>query len=471
MNSSTFIQSAVVPMQTALPVVYIILSLIVTTHVLRFKTDPRASLLWIALVWFAPLLGAFFYYMFGINRISRRAQRLGVSDNPTEIDCTKCGHDFENDKYWQGFCHLGCKITGVHQVGGNRVEILEGIGHIHNEFIDAINSAQKSVFLTTFIFKHDDLGKRVVSALVDAKARGVDVYISLDGFGNILARSWTFRELKKRGLNVHRFLHSYWPWRMPYLNLRNHRKILIADEKIAFTGSLNIGRVGNLETHFKLQGPIINHMCDAFLENWSMSTKAPRPTLDLDNSQIQSGDILARGIKSGPAYPMARTRTFLSGALSAASTSVRIVTPYFVPDKAMLSDIELASLRGVNVELVLPNKSNHRITDWAARRQLKTLLATGCKIYLRDDAFDHSKLMTIDNKWVLIGSSNWDSRSLRLNFEFDIECISEKFAISVNKLIDDKRTASRLLQHADYLKRPRLVVLRDSAARLLLPYL
>jgi cardiolipin synthase len=471
MNSPSFIESIIVPLQTVLPILYVTLSLFVSVHVLRFKTDPRASLLWIALVWFAPLLGAFLYFMFGINRISRRAQRLGVLDTSTNIDCKGCAQSFENDKYWQGFCHLGCKVTGTPQVDGNKIDILEDIDHIHNAFIDAINAAQKSVFLTTFIFKHDDLGKRVVTALANADQRGVEVFISLDGFGNILARSWSFRELKKRGLNVHRFLHSYWPWRMPYLNLRNHRKILIVDQKIAFTGSINIGRVPNLETQFKLQGPIIEHMCDAFLENWAMSTKSQRPTLISPNSTHQSENIIARGIKSGPAYSLPRTRTFLSGALNAASESVRIVTPYFVPDKAMLSDIELASLRGVNVELVLPNKSNHRITDWAARRQLKTLLATGCTIYLRDDVFDHSKIMTVDDRWVLIGSSNWDSRSLRLNFEFDIECVSEKFAASVNEVIDNKQNTSQLLHQADYLKRSRLVVLRDSAARLLLPYL
>ncbi|NNC36620.1 MAG: hypothetical protein EX271_04495 [Acidimicrobiales bacterium] len=471
MDASSFLESIFVPLQTILPIAYVLLALIVTVHVLQFKSDPRASLLWIALVWFAPLLGAIFYFMFGINRISRRAQRLGVSEDATPSDCTNCIEDFDNDKYWQGFCHLGCKVTGTSQVDGNTIDILEGIDHIHNEFIDAINAAEQSIFLTTFIFKHDDLGKRVVAALVDAKARGVEVFISLDGFGNILARSWSFHEMKKRGLNVHRFLHSYWPWRMPYLNLRNHRKLLIVDEKIAFTGSMNVGRVGNLETHFKLQGPIIETMCAAFLENWAMSTKSKRPVLTGCDAQTQTGEIIARGVMSGPAYTFQRTRTMISGALNAASKSVRIVSPYFVPDKAMLSDIRLAALRGVNVELVLPKKSNHRITDWATKRQLQTLLSTGCNIYLRDDSFDHSKLMTVDDRWVLIGSSNWDSRSLRLNFEFDIECVSEIFAMSVNAVFERKRKASKLLSYADYQKRNRFVVLRDSTARLLLPYL
>ena len=416
----------------AVNIALISVSVVLTIHILLHKSDPKASLMWIALVWFAPLFGAAFYLLFGINRISRRAQKLIDHNIQIGNNTAPLVDDFDlADDPWIEFRRLGNHVTDSRRCRGNNVEIIEGISAVHLAMVSAIDGAEKTIVLATYIFRRDDLGLALANALVRADQRGVDVKVLLDGVGNGLWRSRIYRQLKAGGVDVHRFLHSVWPWRMPYLNLRNHRKILIIDGAIGFTGSLNIGRVSNLETHFKIGGPILNQMLTAFDFDWRLAGGSLLPKVFKGPFLKEVGKMEARAIPSGPIYPRERLRWILLGAMGAATKNIRIVTPYFIPDQGLLSGLIMAALRGVTVEVILPKNSNYGFADWAGRRQLQELLRAGCHIYLRDDVFDHSKLMTIDGHWALIGSSNWDARSLRLNFEFDFECEDVTFAIEL----------------------------------------
>jgi len=451
--------------------ILISVSIILTIHILLHKSDPKASLMWIALIWFAPIFGAVFYLLFGINRISRRAHKLMSEEKSQRGEYIEKGDfDFADDP-WIEFRRLGNHVTHSRRCMGNDVEIVEGVDLIHEAMIEVIKSAEKTIALTTYIFRRDKLGKALENALVEADQRGVDVKVLLDGVGNGFIRSRTFRQLRAGGVEVRRFLHSKWPWRMPLMNLRTHRKLLIVDGHMAFTGSMNIGCVRNLETQFKTKGPVISHFLEAFEYDWVLAGGAVLPETFRGPFNKTEGKVAARGILSGPIYRRERLRWVILGAVGAATKNIRIVTPYFIPDQGLLSGLILAALKGVRVDIILPKKSNYPFADWASHRQMKELLRARCHIYHRADVFDHSKLMTIDGHWALVGSSNWDARSLRLNFEFDMECESPEFTAELDGIIIERQSQSDILSWHEYENRSLLVKLRDSMARLLLPYL
>ena len=162
--------------------------------------------------------------------------------------------------------------------------------------------------------------------------------------------------------------------------------------------------------------------------------------------------------------------TFLAG-LSEARQRIRIVTPYFLPDSDLITALSLAAMRGVTVDIVLPQKNNLFYMAWASRALLDELAASGCQIWMTDGPFDHAKMMTVDGVWASIGSANWDPRSLRLNFEFNLECFSPDFVGSLEEIIDQKIANAKQETISTLRNRPISLKLRDNAARLLSPYL
>jgi cardiolipin synthase len=181
---------------------------------------------------------------------------------------------------------------------------------------------------------------------------------------------------------------------------------------------------------------------------------------------------LARGIADGPDENFERLRMTLLGALSVARSSVFVVTPYFLPDATLINSLNVAAMRGVAVNIVLPEENNLRIVQWASTAQLWQVLERGCRVWLTPPPFDHTKLMIVDGAWVLLGSSNWDPRSLRLNFEFDLECYDRELAESLQQWLHDERLRhARTLTLAEVDGRRFPVKLRDGLVRLLSPYL
>ncbi|MGA2661173.1 MAG: phospholipase D-like domain-containing protein, partial [Verrucomicrobiota bacterium] len=185
----------------------------------------------------------------------------------------------------------------------------------------------------------------------------------------------------------------------------------------------------------------------------------------------RSGVVLARGVTDGPDEDFEKLRWTLLGALSIARQSVRVLTPYFLPDPEVVSALNLAAMRGVAVDILLPARNNLPFVQWASRAMWWQVLTHGCRLWLTPPPFDHSKLMLLDGCWVLLGSANWDVRSLRLNFEFDMECYDPELAARLEQLVETKRRAARQVTLAEVNGRPLPSRLRDGVARLLTPYL
>ncbi len=344
----------------------------------------------------------------------------------------------------------------------------------------AIDQAQHSVALSTYIFSNDRAGKWFIDALIRAVQRGVHVRVILDDIGARYSWPSVVRSLRAGGVKVARFLPTLVPGFFSYSNLRSHRKLLITDGRLGFTGGCNIreGHVLSLnpsyviqDLHFRLEGPIVRQMQEVFLQDWAFSTQemlegdAWLPTLS------PAGNVPARGIAAGPDGDVAKRRLTLVGAVTCARSSVMIVTPYFLPEYSLITALNVAALRGVQVDIVLPRENNLSLVQWASTALLWQLLERGCRVWLSPPPFDHTKLMVVDQAWTLFGSGNWDSRSLRLNFEFDIECFDVELAQTLHATACAKRDASRGVSLADVDGRSIPVRLRDGLARLLTPYL
>ena len=240
-------------------------------------------------------------------------------------------------------------------------------------------------------------------------------------------------------------MHSPLPWRMPFLNLRTHKKILVVDGRVGFTGGMNIGGENVLasrprdpvrDTHFHLRGPVVGQLTEAFARDWSFVTNEDLegeewfPAIDGD------GPANARVITSGPDADIQKIEFMVLEAIACAHRSVRIKTPYFLPDERLVTALALAAVRGVAIDIVLPARSNHIDMDWALRANVRPLLQRGCRIWLNPPPFDHSKLMVVDGEWSLIGSANWDARSFRLNFELNVELYDPALAAVLAATID-----------------------------------
>ena len=452
---------------------HVVIATAVTVHTLTHKREVPAAIAWIGIAWLSPILGALLYVGFGINRVKRRARRL--KGPVPDFDAPVTGDISSLDPIERLKVAVG-NITGQEMAVGKVVAVLECGDQGYPRMIAAIESAKLSIRLATYIFRTDEIGMRFIDALIAAHRRGVKIRVLIDGFGGGFLRSSAYHRLHSQGVPVARFLHSLLPWKMPFLDLRLHKKVLVIDGVTAFVGGLNIGAENVLalrpkspvhDLHFQVEGTIVQQIEQEFEDDWSFTTgEAPTET---PSPPERTPGAAARVIVSGPDQEVDQLVLVLLAAVNAARRSIRIATPYFLPDEQLLTALQLATLRGVDVNIVLPGTNNHLLVAWAAQAHIRPLLQTGCRVWHSSPPFDHSKLMTIDGEWSLVGSANWDTRSLRLNFELTVEFYDRNLADRLAGIIDNHRNRPITLEEID--KRPFIWKLRDAAARLAMPYI
>ena len=453
------------------------LALLVTGHALLRKRDVPACLGWIGFAWVAPVWGALFYYLLGINRVTRRALQVRGPRPPRHQQAHLPGRDFAGAL--APLDQAVRRITNRPAEDDNAVAMLANGDAAFPAMLEAIAAARHSVALSTYIMRNDAVGHAFVAALAEAQRRGVAVRVLLDGIGSGYFPAIR-RRLRRAGLPVALFMHSALPWRMPFLNLRTHKKLLIVDGAVGFTGGMNItaeSRLGShprhpvADTHFRFEGPVVAQLAGAFARDWGF-TAGERLEGDAWFPAIppaETDGAVARVIASGPDHDLEKIELVMLQAVNCAAQSIRIMTPYFVPPEGLVTALSLAALRGVDVEIVVPRRSNKRFVDLAMQAHIEPLLDHGVRFWYGRAPFNHSKLMVVDRRWCLVGSANWDMRSLRLNFELDVEVYSRVLGGEIEGLM--RSCQDERLRPQDLANRNAAVRLRDAALRLLLPYI
>lgn len=460
---------------------HLALALGASWHILLHKRQPRSALLWLIWVWLFPVLGLLLYISFGINRVGRPPHRPVPSQSRRQPSLEA----------------LSAAVSGRPLRRGNRVRVLRDGTEGYPAMLTAIRAARVSVDLQSYIFDLDEVGEAFLVALEDAARRGVRVRVLVDGMAAWGARPTLRLRLRRSGGEAR----AYWPWYrwlgQPLLNLRNHRKNLVVDGRLAFTGGLNIsrryakgpisrvrelhfiasgGRPAVRDVHFALRGPLVADLERAFQDDWAASGGRDRPLptalpapLTLGAGAV--GGVPARIVRSGPDEDLERYYEILLGSLSQARRSVDLCTPYFIPDGPLMALLRVLSYRGVRVRIHLPRESDHSFMNWATQEYYHDLLDAGVELWEVKPPFIHTKLVIVDQRWMLFGSSNLDNRSFRLNFELNVEAHSRELAGQAGALLEAYRQGARRVEPARLRKAGAWKQLRGALVNLAAPYL
>jgi len=478
------------PMRFIVLVVFFTLWITITGmaafHILLNKRDPRGAALWLAITGLIPLAGPLLYWTLGINRVkgssvvrARRRSRPGWAHWHHNLRSQP-----DEGLYPEliPLMNISGRITDQPLLPGNTIEPLYEGNQTFPAMLASIGAAERSVNLSTYILDRDAVGSRMISALCTAARRGIEVRVLVDGLGTSRAAIAMARQLRGAGAMLSIFHPLFGLWvRRPSINMRNHRKLLIIDGKIGFTGGINISsrhfftpwkKVEPVrDIHFRVTGPVLENMQAIFAEDWHASKGE---LLDSNDFLIRSegrGEALVRAVSSGPDEDLERIYQLILGALRSARDHVVIMTPYFIPDRALIQALCSAVLAGVKVEILLPEKSDHPLVQGASMAYIPELIENGVQVLLVPPPFVHSKLMVVDGTWSLIGSANLDPRSFRLNFEFDLEIYSREFAQKMLQYSRDMSSEGTLLSREALLERPITTRLLEGAMKVFSPYL
>jgi cardiolipin synthase len=447
-------------------------------HAVIYKRDSRSASIWVLLIWILPAVGPVLYALLGVNRVERRAARMrrGMVRHRTDPQFPPS----EPGTHFTPLARLVGQIVERRLCPCNAIDPLIDGAAAFPAMLEAINGARTSIALAVYIFDGVGIGAEFVAALGAAVKRGVEVRVLIDDVDARFNRDSAVKPLRAHGVNVAVFNQPFLPARLHAINLRNHRKILVVDGAIGFTGGLNIDSrywrpdapdQAFRDLQFRLRGPVLAQLMEVFADDWQFTTREALRGPKWFPAPREEGTVLARTIEAGPDEAFERVRWAIIGGLNAAQRSVKILTPYFIPEQTLFAELNAAALRGVQVDIVVPETSDLRHVHWAMFGQLWQVLDHGCRVWSRPGPFDHSKLMVVDGAWTLLGSANWDARSLRLNFELNVECYSVELGAHLDGLIQARISAARQLTLEEIDLRPLPVKLRDGLARLFAPYL
>ena len=402
------------------------------------KREPAATISWLLGLALLPYLGFFVYYFLGPQRIRR--QRLRRERSRAALPDVRDPAESDSRELTQ----LGRATTGLAPSTASDVRLLSDGEAKYDALLDDIAAAGRFIHLEYYIWHPDRIGTRVRDALVERARAGVAVRLLLDAVGAVKCDEAFFRPLVEAGGEVAWFhpIRLVKFWKRPWVNLRNHRKIVVIDGAVAYTGGMNItddqdervARSAYRDLHMRLTGEVVSVLESVFMDDWAYVTRrvpaVPAPEAG------GPGRILAQVLTSGPDSRWEAIHRLHVGAIHAARRRVWLVTPYFVPGEAGMMALTSAALGGLDVRLVVPKMSDSRVVTYATRSYFDELLAAGVKIYEYGPRLMHSKALLVDDDLALIGSANFDHRSFRLNFEVQVLFRDAGIASALARLVE-----------------------------------
>lgn len=466
-------------------------------HVLLHARQPQSALAWSAAIFMVPFFGASAYFLAGIKRVDSRAsqllrnaaasRRVKVMDENKELLIKEFLEKEEEKNILEKYAEENkalytlFKTSSVHATSlYSEVTPLYNGDMAYPRMLKAIDDAKNEVYLASYIFSGERAAKDFSEALIRAKKRGVEVRVLVDGLSHFLTRDIAVDRMKKEGLKVAKFLPpSLCPPQFS-LNLRNHRKLLICDNT-AFTGGMNISdgnilealsgdernKKGIQDLHFFCEGTVAVLFREAFLMDWTfVAGEDTAPPLSAFEAK---GEMCTRVLVDGLGSKKEPIVKEFCAAFSAAKHSITLLSPYFLPPTEIKSALFSAAARGVKVKVIVPEVSDHFYFQWACDHGLAEFAENNIEIYYQPQPFAHTKLLLIDNIYTCFGSTNMDSRSLSLNFEINVEVLSEQLNAELKEYAIEILNRSR--QYIPHVKISLLARLRNACVWIFTPYL
>ena len=462
-----------------------VLPFVFVPMVLLRKKEPAATFAWILVILFVPVLGIVMFWYLGRDRVRRPVRhRVAVSAPLREkLDDRVSGADALGDVTFEkllgdqpeeqrGVMRLATHIAGADIRAGNDVRVIVGAQPAYDALVEAIAAAEHHVHLEYYIFRGDRSGRAILDALTDAARRGVEVRLLYDGFGSAgLGRH--LRALRKAGAEASVFFPLDPIRRASTINLRNHRKLVVVDGCVAFVGGINVGEefLPWRDVNLRIEGPVCAQVQRLFAADWYFSSRRELVGEDYFPALDVRGDSLAQIVESGPDHTVEAIHRLYFAAIASARRRVWITTPYFVPDRAILAALQTAALRGVDVRLVVPRHSNHRVTFHAGRSFYDELLAAGVRIHEYLDGMLHTKTMVVDGRFGTVGSANLDVRSFRLNFELIAVLYGEGDVAELERIFREDLERTELVHLDSWRERPLSTRVKEGFGRLMSPLL
>lgn len=456
------------------------------------RREAGAIWAWLLVLLFIPLLGFILYLLFG-RQIQRKSifnldeqDKIGLEHIVNEQIKAIDDNNFEIDKSeiynYKHLIHMLLYNNSAFLTTDNKVNIFTDGHEKFESLIKDIQNAKEYVHIQYYIFRKDNLGKRILDALEKKLEEGVEVKMLYDDMGSRSLNLSSFKVFKEKGGEVA----SFFPSKLPLINFRmnnrNHRKIVVIDGTIGYVGGFNVGdeylgldkKFGYWrDTHLKLEGDSVNALQLRFMMDWNSQSTRDKMTYEARYfPDVESGGKVGIQIaSSGPDEEWEQIKYGYLKMISEAKKNIYIQTPYFIPDLSFLDAIKIAALSGVDVNVMIPNKPDHPFVYWATYANVGDLIKAGANVHIYENGFIHTKMVVIDDEVVSIGTANMDNRSFVLNFEVNAFIYDEEIAKNSRLAYENDMKSSSVLTIEKYDSRSNWIKLKEGIARLLSPLL
>lgn len=443
------------------------------------KKNPLYTIFWIFLLYLLPYIGFFIYLFFGLTFKKKRVANKIYKIKKLKSIKNVHGSDKEELRRWKGLITYLEMSTDNYITSNNDIQVYFAGEEFFSDLKKEITNAKKFINMEYFIFQFDGIGKEIADLLIKKAKEGVEVNLIIDGvnLANYKLKSY----FKNTGVHLYLFFRTYIPIFNIRINYRDHRKVTIIDNRVAFVGGMNIGdeylgkgKIGYWrDTSVKIYGDIVSTFEKEFYFSMSIVKnkflKDEKTSNEISLKYEEEDNVYMQVISSGPNYEFPAIRDNYIKLIQEARKSVFIQTPYFVPDDLLLDTLKSAVLSGIDVKIMIPNKADHPFIYWINQYYVAELLRLGANIYRYENGFIHSKTILVDEEVVSVGTCNFDYRSFYLNFEINLNIYNKDVANSFKTQYYKDIAISKKLTFADFKKRSIFTKIKESVFRLLSP--
>ncbi|HUQ68924.1 MAG TPA: cardiolipin synthase [Planctomycetaceae bacterium] len=463
----------------------VMLVALVPVVLLMKKPSSSSTVAWLMLIVAVPLVGGGLFLLFGIDRVQPRVRRRRAVTERFAPSLPQLAahlvhtHERLNETQMQ-LLRLAQKVAGTKATVGNRVELFQNTHAAMNSIIRAVEAAEQSIHLEYYIWQPDRIGTKLRDLLIEKARAGVKVRFLYDALGSLRLGQSFFRPMLDAGIEVASFVPGQTFRERWSINLRSHRKIVLVDGVTGFTGGMNIGDeyLGRSkhfgfwrDAHLRLDGPTVLQLQEVFAVDWLYATGEDLNGPELFPPPRDAGTVDAQVVAGGPDLPESVFHTLMFAGINEARHSATLATSYFVPTPAFSSALCAAALRGVRTRVLVSGPVTYWMTYHAGRSFYDELLAAGVEVYEYTRGQQHSKTLTIDRCWSLVGTPNFDPRSVYLNFEVGVVLYDENIADQLDHQFDtDLKDASRI-ERDEWAKRSIGRKLIENGCRMFAPVL